>query len=106
MACSFSFVVSGDKVSLLIVDAYIFVLSAQKENPLLSAERADRRGPETPNRGGELMENQQAGNEPREHNEQPAEGDPSQDPTDIREHPQGPAEGADAEEETGEAGGS
>jgi hypothetical protein len=42
--------------------------------------------------------------EPREHNEAPAEGDPAADPSGLRVHPQQPAEGEDDDAQTGGMG--
>lgn len=44
-----------------------------------------------------MSENAPAEEEPREHSEQPAEGDKSQDPSDTGTHSQDPAEGSDPE---------
>lgn len=45
--------------------------------------------------------------EPREHTEQPAEGDRSQDPADTGTHSQDPVEGGDTEADaSGDSGGS
>lgn len=51
-----------------------------------------------------MSENPQAEEEPREHSEQPAEGDRSQDPSDTGTHSQDPAEGSDVD--AGSSGGS
>ncbi|MBM7780084.1 hypothetical protein [Arthrobacter tumbae] len=47
-----------------------------------------------------MSEESQYEEEPREHSEQPAEGDRSQDPADTGTHSQDPAEGADSGPET------
>lgn len=47
--------------------------------------------------GAGMSEDSQYEEEPREHSEQPAEGDRSQDPADTGTHSQDPAEGADPE---------
>ena len=49
-----------------------------------------------------MSEETQFEEEPREHSEQPAEGNRSQDPADTGTHSQDPAEGADTEAKTSE----
>lgn len=47
-----------------------------------------------------MSEESQNEQQPREHTEQPAEGDRSRDPADTGTHSQDPAEGADSDAET------
>lgn len=52
-----------------------------------------------------MSEEPQYEEEPREHAEQPAEGDRSQDPADTGTHSQDPAEGADSDADSSEVSG-
>jgi hypothetical protein len=50
------------------------------------------------------MSDEKHNEQPRHHSEQPAEGKPSQNPSDTGIHPQAPAEGADPDDESDEPG--